>query len=169
MDKNLKEIQDLCNEIDASIPRVNSGGCCVVAAELAAQLSEHYPTRIRVGNSYTWDDNGNDNVSLDDVASNVKKKSDIFAWNDQGIYFGHVIVEIEYNGKKYHIDSTGVHKAKKKDPAFGFALYEGSLSIKHAKKLAGNGYGWNDTFDRGHIPLLKQIVNNFFKSYAPTF
>lgn len=161
MDKNLAQLRELAAKLDRNIKYANHGGCCVVAVEIAKHLRNIYPTKIRVSTDY---DEYAD-VELSDAANRVYDHADGEEWNDNGIYFGHVIVEFKYKGRKYHIDTNGVKRARNVDPTFGWILYPGELPYKAAEILAAQDSGvWNWTFNRKQIPKLRKIVEAFFKN-----
>lgn len=134
------------------VPDVNYGGCCVVAAEIAEHMQNKVPTRLRV--AHLW----NTGAHIDDARNNVSDVANGYEWHENGVYFGHVIVEFDYLGRTYHMDSSGVHQAKNVDPSFGYELYAGFLPLDDAKALAGQWANWNTRFDRSLIPRIKAIV-----------
>lgn len=161
MDKNLAQLRELSDKLSCNITNPNHGGCCVVAVELAKHLRNIYPTKIRVSTDY--DDYAD--TDLLDAADRVYDHADGIEWNDNGIFFGHVVVEFAYKGRKYHMDTNGVKRAKDVDPTFGWIFYPGELPFKSAKILADQKEGvWNWTFDRRQIPKMRKIIDNFFKA-----
>jgi hypothetical protein len=161
MDKNLTQLRELADKLNNNIADVNHGGCCCVAVEIAKHLRKIYPTKIRVSTDY--DDYADTNV--EDVAKWLADHGDGDAWNDNGIFFGHVVVEFKYKGRNYHIDTNGVKRAGAVDPTFGWILYPGELPYKAAKVLADQDSGvWNWTFNRDQIPKMRKIIDNFFKA-----
>lgn len=159
MNNNITQLRELAHILKTNLVKPNQGGCCLIAVEIAKHLSSIYPTKIRVCSDY---DDGETNVL--DVANRVHDPSDLYEWNDNGIYFGHVIVEFEYRGHIYHMDTNGVKRAKPVDPSFGWILYPGDIPVKSAKSLAGIKTGaWNSAFDRKQIPTLRKLVKHFFK------
>lgn len=160
MDQNLAQLRELANTLHRKLKRPNSGGCCVVAVEIAKHLRDIYPTKLRVSTDY--DELLGNNVH--EVAEQVCDHSDGWEWNDNGIYFGHVIVEFKYKGRNYHMDTSGVKRARSVDPSFEWFLYPGDLPFESAKILAAQDSGvWNASFDRKQIPKLRQMVGDFFK------
>ncbi len=161
MDKNLAQLRELADKLNRNIKYANHGGCCVVAVELAKHLRDIYPTKIRVSTDY--DEFADHDVT--DAAQRVYDHADGKEWNDNGIYFGHVVVEFKYKGRKYHMDTNGVKRATDVDPTFGWLLYPGELPFESAKLLADQDKGvWNHTFNRKQIPKLRKMVSDFFKT-----
>ena len=161
MDKNLAQLRELAAALDRHIRKPNHGGCCVVAVEIAKYLRDIYPTKIRVATDF--DEFADHDVN--DAAERVYDHADGEEWNDNGIYFGHVVVEFKYKGRKYHMDTNGVKRATDVDPTFGWILYPGELPFKSAKLLAQQDDGvWNHTFDRKQIPKMRMLISNFFKN-----
>jgi hypothetical protein len=161
MDKNLAQLRELASKLKTNLKKPNQGGCCVVAVELAKHLQDIYPTKIRVSTDY--DDYAD--TDLNDAANRVYDHADGYEWNDNGIFFGHVVVEFTYKGRKYHMDTNGVKRAKDVDPTFGWIFYPGHLPFKSAKILADQDEGvWNHTFNRKQIPKMRMLISNFFKT-----
>lgn len=146
-------LREMAKQIDRRIPDVNYGGCCVVAAEIADKLQHIVPTRIRVAGYF-----GANGCNVDVAHQKVGNSANGYDWHENGIYFGHVIVEFDYRGRTYHLDSSGVHKAGRCEPSFGYELYDGNLPLEAAKALADEWSNWNSRFNRKYIPLIKSIV-----------
>lgn len=160
MDNNIAQLRELADELSNTLTYPNQGGCCVIAAEIAKYLSEIYPTSIRVSSDYSELTAPN----VVDVVNQVRNPKDIYEWNDNGIFFGHVIVEFKYKGRKYHMDTNGVERAKAVDPSFGWILYPGEVPLESAKMLASiSSDAWNSAFNRKQIPTLRKLVKQFFK------
>lgn len=147
----LTKLRAMAKQLDR-VPDVNYGGCCVVAAEIANQMQGMVPTRLRVGHLWNID------TDIETARNNISNVANGYEWHENGVYFGHVIVEFDYQGRTYHMDSSGVHKAKDVDPSFGYELYSGFLPLSDAKALAGVWSNWNSRFDRCYIPRIKNIV-----------
>lgn len=161
MDKNLAQLRELAAKLDNNLKMPNHGGCCVIAAEIAKHLQHIYPTKIRVSTDY--DELLDNNVST--VAERVYNAADGDEWNDNGIFFGHVVVQFKYKGRNYHIDTSGVTRATSYDPTFCYPLYPGDMPLAAACLLAEQDHGvWNTTFNRRQIPKLRKIVADFFKN-----
>lgn len=154
----LKHLRRLAKQLGTTLIQPNRGGCCVIAAEVAAQLEKIVPTRIRVSNDdCEAEDNANLNQMVDYLGPQV---DDHNAWNDAYIFFGHVIVEFDYQGKTYHMDTSGVRLAKKRDPSFNWPMYDGHLPLHAAKALADIPGNWNKKFNRDQIPHLRKMVKD---------
>lgn len=140
---------------------INWGGCCVYAARVAEQLSKYVPTRVRVGQG--WE--GPDSLVIDEVRpqvqSNLPKE-----WNKQGLYFAHVVVEFEFNGKVYHYDALGVKRARPRTNMGDYPIVKGHLTIKEARELAAAKKGWNSAFDRDEIPAVHRLIDDAFDRMA---
>lgn len=157
----IEQLRKLSSQIQHNVPDVNLGGCCVVAVEIAQHLRNKFPTKIRVSNSWGT----HDDTPLELIAEAVDDIDDLYCWMENGVGMGHVFVEFEHNGRSYYMDSTGVHAASGRDPAFRWPLYAGQLPLDVAKRLADYG-DWNHTFNRSYVPRIRAYVNNFFKQYA---
>jgi len=94
-----------------------------VFAALMGQCLEAYgKVAIAIGN------NDYDDVSIDDARLRVSV-NDIEEWNDTGVYFNHVVVEFTYEGRDYHIDSSGVHPADVSTYNGHFDIMAGRMSV----------------------------------------
>lgn len=165
MDRKLADLSSFCQSILDNHPHINYGGCCVFAAMIAKHLEKHTETRIVVGDWAALDDDTGDNIrNIDDARPSVRKNT-MVEWNNGGVQFGHVLVEITYKRKKYHVDARGVFPAAERDPSFRYPIYNGSLTLKEAAKLGASSKGWNTTFDREEIPMIKRAVNKYFKEF----
>lgn len=155
----MASIMDKLNNLAAqlrTIDCVNFGGCCVVAAYAAIALQRlGLDPRIRVGDNYR--DNYN---AITEIRNNNQSPVTIHDWHDNGVYFGHVIVEFDY-GNTYHFDAGGVTPARDVDPTFNYDLYTGSLTVDEAKVLADAMDCWNRMFDRNDIPRLRSLIDAF--------
>lgn len=156
----LKELKELGQNVMEQFEYINQGGCCVFAALVGKKLQEYFPVRIRASNNY----HGYRIRDLNEIRPNLEDNT-IWEWYNEGIDFNHVIIEFDYKGKTYHMDSTGVYKAGKRDPSFKYVLYKGYLTVEEAAELAKQK-DWNPTFDRKLIPTLRKTVDNFFKGFT---
>ena len=151
----------LSKQLNTHLVLPNRGGCCVIAAEIAEHLEKIVPVRIRVS-----DDHCDDNCNLNDIVDYLGPQASHDMWNDAEVSFGHVIVEFDYNGRTYHMDTNGVKLAKKRDPSFGWLMYDGFLPLEAAKTLASEAGNWNKKFNRNQIPVVKKIVSTTFKQLS---
>lgn len=160
MDKVIKKLDLFMGEIESKYPDINCGGCCVFAALIGKYLEKQgIPVRIRAASM-----DGDNGANLTEIRKEIRRNN-IFVWENYGVEFNHVIVEFDYKGETYHCDATGVHYEDSVDPAFGWYLQDGYISVKDAAELAKAKSGWNPTFDRKLIPSLRKMVDNFFKGY----
>lgn len=161
----LTQLRLLSTSMRTSILNPNRGGCCVIAAEVATYLEQIVPVRIRVSDDhFDWKrEFYEDRFNLNDVISDLGSRADDHdAWNDTGVAFGHVIVEFDYRGRTYHMDTSGCREAEERDPTFGWLMYDGYLPLNVAKALAGAPGNWNKHFDRGQIPAIRKMVKTAF-------
>ena len=150
--RKLKILSARLNRIDYQI---NLGGCCVVAAAVAKQLSKTMPVQIRVLNNY------------DKVARSIVKarprigNNEVYDWNSKGIHFGHVVLQFKVNGVTHFWDTETL--AEKVAPMYRYwTMYPGSLTVQEAWELSNDEHGWNDSFNRDNIPTIRASVNHFF-------
>jgi hypothetical protein len=151
--KLIGTLNKLGNQANESVGHINAGGCCVYAAAIATHL-QHVCKKVRVlvGDNDTWR-NSIPKVR-NQVAANTPSE-----WNNNGIQFGHVIVEFEYRGRVYHYDSNGVTKKADRTATLGYKLLKGALTIQEATELGNCARGWNYHFLRNDIPRLHNMID----------
>jgi len=170
----MKDLQKIINNIQAEITKaglentINCGGCGVFAYYLSLALTKHnIPHEIRANE--TWDWNWED--------SKLEKTKAILAGEMEGVrylpqgeginwrksqrntYIGHscshcmvYIPELKgcVDGEEYISKSWGEYE---------YTLEELCLAVSTPK-------GWNNTFQRSNIPLVRRIINKNFLAYA---
>lgn len=151
----LEHIDDLCRKVHKSTERINAGGCAIFASFMAQCLEKYGPVSIAVGTDESP-------VSIDKARKHINS-NEVHEWNKRGIYFAHVVVEFEYQGVKYHIDSTGVHDEAVKTHLGHFQILKGRLTVQEVTELASCDKGWNWCFDRKQIPMIKRMIDQGFK------
>ena len=154
----------LSKQLNTHLIQPNRGGCCVIAAAIAEHLEQIVPVRIRVSDDHV--DHCDDDCNLNDIVNYLGPQASHDMWNDAEVSFGHVIVEFDYNGRTYHMDTNGVKLAKKRDPSFGWLMYDGFLPLAAAQTLASEAGNWNKKFNRDQIPVVKKIVTNTFNQLS---
>ena len=150
----IKILNDLGEEISSKIHRLNNGGCCMYAYEVAKLMP--IDCLILVGNPYY--DYSSIPLARKTIYQNNASPKNINSWWDVGIIFGHVFIEFEYEGKTYHYDSNGVRDAREYDPSFGFPVAEGWLTLEEAKTLNRQRTGWNTSYNRRQTKKVKKII-----------
>lgn len=159
----LVHLRRLSKQLNTHLVQPNRGGCCVIAAAIAEHLEQIVPVRIRVSDDHFDHSYSDDNCNLNDMVNYLGTQASHDMWNDADVSFGHVLVEFDYQGRTYHMDTSGVKLAKKRDPSFGWLMYDGFLPLAAAQTLASDAGNWNKTFNRNQIPVLKKMVMATFK------
>lgn len=154
----VKMLNDLAWKADTKIDYLNWGGCGVFAALVGRKLQDAgIPVGVVCG---SWRHNG-DKADVERARSNVAEKWDAEEWNANGVYFGHVGLEVEIDGKLYHYDSKqGVKPAGKEID--GLPIAKGRVTIEEMELLAGESLNWNSDFNRKQIPKLTKLVEKAF-------
>lgn len=160
----LTQLRLLSKNMRTSLRNPNRGGCCVIAAEVASYLDQLVPVRIRVSNDhFDWegwkDKNCNLNQACEEMGDNAGHHQE---WNNRDVFFGHVIVEFDYRGRTYHMDTSGCKEATDRDPSFHWLMYDGYLPLNAARELAARPGNWNQRFDRSQIPVIRGMVKQAF-------
>ncbi len=150
----IRKLNSLGKAVYAKYPYINCGGCCVYAALVAEALLLH---KISCkGIVASWD--ANDIPSIDEIRPCIKRNM-LHEWQNNGVSFNHIGLEFEYNGKMRHYDTSGANKAGK---SFDFMpIYNGRLNIVELQKLASQKTGWNNSFNRRHIPAIRAMVQKY--------
>ena len=132
---------------------VNHGGCACVAAMLAEALRHVFPVmRITSGGNECLD---TIRPTLDDVLNKDE-------WYDNGVYFGHVWVEIFVDDQWYVLDATGVTKTEDFYGNWGTS-HEGSFTFEEVEALANsarNRNTWNSSFNRNQLPDIQFAIDS---------
>lgn len=154
-------LNSLGQRINRWYPNINYGGCCVYAAILGSELEKrNIPVRVIVA-AYAAR-NGTD---IAKIANNIADRSKKQTWNENGVFFNHVGLEIKIGKKWHYYDSDG---CEKRGSEFrNFPVYRGRISVEDAKKLASDTDGWNPDFDRAKIPSIKRHVKKFLATNLP--
>lgn len=163
----IDRLNALAKVVNYNIPRVNEGGCAVFASHVAYQLKYGHNLNHVVLRSGSW--MNDDDRSIDDVRQHIPSNATTEEWNDNGVYFGHVIVEFTYKKKKYHYDShAGVITAKgrKKTALDGLPLYDGHLSVEEGMQISSHQEGWNRSFSRRNIPKMIKMIHEHLSPIA---
>lgn len=153
-------LKRLGQRVKSAHPFINYGGCCVFAALAGrALLKRGIKCKVIVTASDAYQ-------HLDIVKAQLADTGDVEEWNRNDVWFNHVALEFERNGKIYHYDTDGVVAAA--DNYFkGGEIYPGRLSIKEATALASRQAGWNCAFNRKQIPTLHRTITHFFNKTMP--
>lgn len=156
-------LNDLGRSIEKDLPKINYGGCAVVAAEIATALDSrlNIPARVRTSAPYMHEFDVCD-VDVARILVDDPDNATATDWGDAGLSFGHVIVEFRYNGTWYHYDTSGVVPSRKRTNQFNYVLFPGYLTITEARSIADSPDGWNPQFDRQYIPYLRNKITQYF-------
>lgn len=159
MGDKLEAVREFSRKLGEQFPKANWGGCCVVAALVAPELSKHFDSvKIRVQNS-PWDARADVNVT--EVANNLPRvHRSNKPWERNGVEFYHVYVEFQHGGRVYNFEAGGCYT----HPPDCNPPLPGELPLKHARALAAWPSNWNRSFDRRDIPRLKTEVRGFFRA-----
>ena len=155
----LQFLDELGTDIDSSFDYINSGGCCVYSSIVGKELiNRNFDVKFAVSDSM-FEEGTNLNKTRKQVTNNSIKE-----WNNNGIYFGHVFIELHYKNKKYFWDSSGISKSAKQDPTCGLPVIPGRLNLEEVISLSrsSNGEGWNKRFKRTQIPHMRRMIKKAF-------
>jgi hypothetical protein len=156
-------LNNLGTEVNRRWPYINSGGCCVYAALVGAELlARDVKVHVVVGAHCA---ETADTLDITEGKNHVQNIGDPHEWNAIGVYFNHVGLEFRIGKKWFQYDSDGVM------PRIHiidiYPKYLGYLTVDDAAALAASEEGWNCMFDRGHIPTLTKYVKSFMAKKIP--
>jgi len=156
----IKLLSDVAKRVNEKIPGINSGGCCVFAAEVYPYLKGlGLKPKIRVADRFIVKE-----CTIEKVRRKVNDRGNIDDWNDNGLWFGHVVCEFEYKGKSYFFDSKKVYVKKEEcEGVLKFNLYKGNLTYNEGVMLASSSRGWNRSFDRKQIQKMRDTLEKQFR------
>lgn len=107
----------------------------------------------------------NPSADLDNARSNNCRTLTEWRTNSE-LTFYHGVVEFEYEGRRYFLDSENLDTPAE----FPFAkwirsirpLHPEPLTIEEVSGMAEVSDGWNEWFDRSQMPELKEGIKNLF-------
>jgi hypothetical protein len=150
------QLDSLGREVNRRFNKINNGGCCVYAALVAACLAKRGIVATGIVAGPQEKDRP---TNIDEVrkALPVTNRKDL--WNDGGVIFSHVGLELAGKNGVWHYDSNGMQKA---GPTLDcMPIYEGRLRLNEMQELADEIAGWNDMFDRKFIPAIAATVKHY--------
>lgn len=152
-------LEKLSKHVDEAFPSINYGGCCVFASIVADELAKKGVKARGVVGMYGWDDL---DVDVRHAAANVTNIEDDEEWEENGVKFRHVGLEITIEGETYHFDSTGIRKPNGYvGDSEMFHVVDGRLTRNEMRALASNPYNWNPSFNRRDITKLERLVKYY--------
>lgn len=149
----------LAADLRNSFEWINAGGCCPVAAMMADALQQLGVPDVRV---LVIDERGQVNID-DNLRAGMYDTNDGFCWNEEGIYFHHVMVGFELHGEQMAWDTEhGVGTARELSESWG--CYIGDLTYEEAASISQDDI-WSYWFDRGQLPgiackIKSQLLEN---------
>lgn len=156
----ISQLNQLGAYAQLQIPNLNNGGCCVFAAMVARELRD---MGVKVGGvpiaDIMWGDPTWGNV--DEARANVSDPGCSEQWEENGIAFSHVGLEVEIGDAVYYFDSRGLRSFDAPMRYPEWKPLPGRLTVEEMEALAERPHNWNWKFDRTNIPYLKQIVEDY--------
>lgn len=137
---------------------INCGGCCVFASIVGEELLNKGVYACGLVAAYHTGD-----VDIEAIRHNVRtrRKSELLdTWQDNGIQFNHVGLEIHFGDTVKHYDTNAFRNPNGR--LDGMRIYKGRMTINELKALASVSEGWNDTFNRRHIPQIRKYIKSEF-------
>lgn len=162
MDTNLPKLLERLGYLtNKKHPQLNSGGCCVYASRVAANLKQ-LKLRPRIIVAGIYQINRNEDIrTLRDGHRHLTLKE----WNDRSVFFSHVFVEFSWRDQQWLHDSDNtVIRARDQGYLGNWYFYDGYLTVGEALLLAADAAGWNEQFDRAQVPQVHAGIDRFFKN-----
>ncbi len=148
----IDKLNTIATEVSTKINYINHGGCCVFASLIAQHINSLLPMKIVV---FSYGKTKSINMARKHIHNNKLSE-----WNDNGVYFGHVMIELTVDDKTFLYDSNGISSTR--NTINGYGKLPGELTLLEATELAEDSVGWNEDFNRDKIPLMKDIINKYF-------
>lgn len=156
----IKQLKKLTTQY-RKIGCLNEGGCCVVASAVAAELVGHLDKVEIVVLNF------DDFHTIDQIRMKIDDPYDISQWNDNGLFFCHVIVKFELDGETYYYDGEKGPVSSRKDIGYNYCEELYGITIDEAWNLShkdDNMYGWNSSFDRRDIPNIDRLAEKYLQN-----
>ena len=150
------QLNSLGIDVNCKFHYINHGGCAVYAAIVGKELRDMgVNTKVLIA-ANMW----GPRTTVDEARKHVKSVKKKEHWRANGIFFGHVGLEFWWERRKYHYDSNGCHKPEK--TLDNCQIYKGRMTVDECIALARERSGWNESFNRRHIPVLRKMVARHF-------
>lgn len=160
------ELSNLAEDARSHVPCINFGGCCVFAVAVVKMLNKLIaPERVRI-KLREYNGSSNQDLTIEEIKQRLHSNS-MALWNEQGVTFNHVFLEINIGDEILHYDSDGIFHLKYADVwgqfthsaiTVNYIIREGVLSLEDAEELA-NQTKWNKCFERWRIPHLQAVID----------
>lgn len=158
----LARLRRLKRAANANVSSINYGGCGVMASIVGAELLKLGLTEVEVatiGSAWPDSDVG---MPACKVRDNVRNAANTDEWDENGLDRGHMAVRFRApNGRVYSWDSDeGITPPTKVGRWRAAGKLGEGLTVAEAKLLASSAAGWNSTFNRRQIPLLRHLARH---------
>lgn len=145
---------------------INYGGCCVYAAAVAKRLEAMGYTVECVTRVSQWDDEASVDRARTNLRNNGLDPSNATArdWFDAGVSTYHVGVRFKHVGRWYTHDTASLRRGRDIcGDTMKFECTPDGLTPDEAHAMADDAKGWNVTFDRGQIPAIRALVQEYLQ------
>lgn len=154
--KLLRALRDLGAAVNDAAPRVNYGGCAVIAHLVGASL-ERMGVACEVTTSLDWEEA----CSPAEARPHVRNPADPYEWDANGLGRGHLALRFKIGRTVRTWDTDGLYLSG----AFGLGEYYTEsgpwgtgLTIGECRAMTRRPAGWNRAFNRRLIPTLRRLV-----------
>lgn len=143
-------------------PTINSGGCCVYAAEVATIFGK-FPMVSDIRGLVYCSPGYDVDADIDVVRPNISNHTSV-EWARNGIAFNHIVLGLRVGGREYHYDANGLYPP---DGSISVKreMLKGGLRVDELVQLASVSDGWNDEFDRDNIPAIRTYMKGVVGEY----
>lgn len=156
IDDLLRRLENLSDAITDHIETPNHGGCGIIAGQVGRILQALDVLCEVVTPVGEWGE------PAAEVRSNVTHPGSYKDWDSNGLDRRHLAVRFRYCGATYCWDSNGLYEGGSDFGGYSTtAEFGDGLTVSECIKLSSYRAGWNDTFDRRQIPLIKHLVRHY--------
>lgn len=151
-----KRLSTLQGALKAHINHLNYGGCGVIAGMVGTTLNG-----LGVICDIVTPDDG---MPASEVRNNVGPRATARTWWKNGLDTSHLAVRFRVDGVTYIWDSdslcTGgdMFGGESGDIYVAVGQLGDGLTAQECVSISSKKYGWNSSFDRAQIPLLRTLV-----------
>lgn len=140
--------------VDCNVSYPNQGGCGVIAAIVGRELAA-LGLNVRTRTTSVWH-----RRPVDEARQRLRART-VMGWRRAGTSCGHLVLEFELDGVvHWYCTQDGLrepHRDRKFSPLMG------AFTLDETEHLARYPRGWNRDFDRGQVPLIRDMARKIFQ------
>lgn len=157
----LRRLRRLSKALNTYCTHINYGGCGVMAG-IAGEFLHKLGVEVEI---VTPTNRWGDYVSPAEARNNLPPDWEtVWDWNANGLSSGHLAVRFKSGGRTYTWDSDGT---RNRVQCFGKGMrtragykFGGGLTVEECQRMSADPRGWNSTFNREQIPLMRNLTEH---------